>query len=153
MSYEIHPANIPATTEFDAFSATPVQTPPCIIQYKFTFDTANPIALALLSKEATATNLGIVSAFALTDTAVKVKIGFAFSETEHHDLVGDHDITLAVSLKDFPQFDYFLKMEFKFKLKITSACTTTIFGAIGSGLKPLSPEYSIKKWCNGCETE
>ena len=139
MSYEIHPANIPATTEFDAFSApTPVLTPPCIIQYKFTFDTANPTALALLSKEA---------------TADKVKIGFAFGVTEHHNLVGDHDMTLAVSLKDYPSFDYFMKVEFKFKLKITSACTTTKFGEIGSGLKPFNLEYSIKDWCKKCDKE
>jgi hypothetical protein len=124
MSYEIHPANIPATTEFDAFSASPDSS--CIIQYKFTFDTANPTALALLSKEAaTTTNIVIASAFAFIDTAVKVKIGFAFGVTEHHNLVGDHDMTLAVSLKDYPNFDYFMKVEFKFKLKITSACTTS----------------------------
>jgi hypothetical protein len=154
MSYEIHPANILATTEFDAFSATtPVLTPPCIIQYKFTFDTANPTALALLYKEATPTNIGILSAFALTDTADKVKIGFAFGVTEHHNLVGDHDMTLAVSLKDYPSFDYFMKVEFKFKLKITSACTTTKFGEIGSGLKPFNLEYSIKDWCKKCDKE
>ena len=52
-------------------------------------------------------------------------------------------MTLAVSLKDYPNFDYFMKVEFKFKLKITSACTTTNFGAIGSGLKPLNLQYSL----------
>ena len=129
MNYEIHPANIAATTEFNAFTSTVVD---CIIQYKFTFDTPNPIALALLSKETTATNLEIASAFALTETAVKVKIGFVFPlHEENHNLVGVHDMTLAVSLKDYTSFDYFLKVEFKFKLIITSACTSTSFGAIG----------------------
>jgi hypothetical protein len=110
MSYEIHPANVPASTEI-GFSALPDSS--CIIQYKYTFNTANSVALSLLTKEATATNLGIASALALTETAPQVKIGFAFVGTDvHHNLVGVHDMTLAVSLKDFPQFDYFLKVEF-----------------------------------------
>jgi hypothetical protein len=109
MSYEIHPANVPAATEV-GFSSSLNH---CIIQYKFTFDTPNAVALSLLTKEATATNLGIADAFVLTETLPQVKIGFAFVGTEeHHNLVGVHDMTLAVSLKDHPEFDYFLKVEF-----------------------------------------
>jgi hypothetical protein len=63
MNYEIHPANVPTTTEFNAYSASPAS---CIIQYKFTFDIANSTALSLLTKEATATDLGIASALVLT---------------------------------------------------------------------------------------
>jgi hypothetical protein len=109
MSYEIHPANIPASTEF-SFSVTEAT---CIPQYKITFATTNPLALSLLTKEATATNLGITDAFALTDTAASVKIGFIFpAHTDYHQLVGEYDMNLAVTLKDFPEFDYFLKIEF-----------------------------------------
>ena len=57
MSYEIHPANVPTSTEPHTFSASPDAT--CIIQYKFTFDGTNAVALALLTKEALATDLGI----------------------------------------------------------------------------------------------
>jgi hypothetical protein len=89
-----------------------------------------------LTKETTATNLGIASAFALTETASKVKIGFVFVGTEYHSLVGVHDMTLAVSLKDYPSFDYFLEVQFNFKLTITSACNNANFGSITSQLKP-----------------
>jgi hypothetical protein len=64
MSYEIHPVNVPVSTEINAFSATPDAT--CIIQYKFTFDTYNAAALSLLTKEATSTDLGISWSLALT---------------------------------------------------------------------------------------
>ena len=131
INYEIHPANIPGTTEFNAFSAQNknliTALPSCIVQYKFTFEPANPTALALLTKEATAINLGITSTFTLTDTAPKIKISFAFTDTVHHNLVGDHGMKLVVSLRDYPTFDYFMKKEFDFKLTITSACATTKF--------------------------
>jgi hypothetical protein len=110
MSFEIHPANVPASTEI-GFSASPDSS--CIIQYKYTFDIVNSVALSLLTKEATAPNLEIASSFTLIETAPQVKIGFAFVGTDvHHNLVGVHDMTLAVSLKDFSEFDYFLKVEF-----------------------------------------
>jgi hypothetical protein len=133
ISYEIHPANIPGTTEFNAFTAqnknSKTALPICIVQYKITFEPANTTALALLTKEATATaaDLVITSTFALTDTAPKIKISFAFTDTVHHNLVGDHVMKLVVSLRDYPTFDYFMKKEFDFKLTITSACATTIF--------------------------
>jgi hypothetical protein len=63
LDYQIHPANIEATTEFNAFTANPND---CIIQYRFSFDTANPTALSLLTKEAAAINLGIASSMVLT---------------------------------------------------------------------------------------
>ena len=106
MSYIIHPANVPGTTEFNSLSITPDST--CIIKYKFTFDTPNAVALSLLTTQATATNLGISNAFALTETSPLVKISFAFVGTEYHDLVGVHDLTLKLTLKDHPYFDYFI---------------------------------------------
>jgi hypothetical protein len=115
--YDIHPANVEAKTEINAFVAAPAA---CIIQYKYTFDTANPLALGLLLKEAATTNLGVASAFALTQsTAVsKVKMGFKypvhFAGPEYHALVGVHPMTLEISLKDFPSFDYFLKVAYPF---------------------------------------
>jgi hypothetical protein len=45
-------------------------------------------------------------------------------------------MTLAVSLKDYPTFDYFLEVKFSFKLTITSACTNAVFGSISSEFKP-----------------
>ena len=135
MDYIIHPANVRTTTEFDAFTVTPDPTI-CILQYKFSLDTPNSKLLNLLTKEATATNNNIASALAITDTAPIVKIGFAFAGTEHHDLVGIHGLTMGVSLRDFAVFDHFLKIEFKFKLTITSACSTASFGSISSQLKP-----------------
>jgi len=59
-----------------------------------------------------------------------VKIGFAFAGTEFHSLEGDHSLKLEVSLKDYPQFDYFLKQTFDFKLTVTSACSKTTFGSL-----------------------
>ena len=106
MSYVIHPANVPGTTEFNSLSITPDST--CIIKYKFTFDTLNAVAVSLLTTQATATNLGISNAFALTETSPLVKISFAFVGTEYHDLVGVHDLTLKLTLKDHPYFDYFI---------------------------------------------
>ena len=112
INYEIHPANIPGLTEFNVSArnkSTITALPGCVVQYKFTFGPANPTALALLTKEATAINLGISSTFTLTDTiAPKIKISFAFTDTVHHNLVGDHDMKLVVSLKDYPTFDYFM---------------------------------------------
>jgi hypothetical protein len=61
--------------------------------------------------------------------------------TEYHDLLGVHGMTLAVSLKDYPTFDYFLKVDFQFKLTITSACSDTKFGQIGSQLKAHTITY------------
>jgi hypothetical protein len=51
---------------------------------------------------------------------------------------------LAVSLKDYPTFDYFLKIDLQFKLKITSACSDTKFGHIGSQLKAHTITYFTK---------
>jgi hypothetical protein len=79
MKFNIHPANIPGTTEFNAFTAVPSD---CIIQYKFSFDTLNTIALSLLKKEPSATklsrNIADSLALVITETAPKVKISFAF---------------------------------------------------------------------------
>lgn len=76
-SYEIHPANIQATTEFNTPTPTPDTT--CVLQFKFTFDPANPTLQSLLTKETTtSTNLNLASTLTLTETAAKVKIGFKF---------------------------------------------------------------------------
>lgn len=63
MHYQIHPANIPASTQLDKFEVQP--DPTCIIQYKFTSDTPNPTLIGLLTKEAHTTNVGIASSLAL----------------------------------------------------------------------------------------
>jgi 6,7-dimethyl-8-ribityllumazine synthase len=69
--------------------------------------------LSLLKEETPATKISsITTALAIETplTAVIVKIGFAFDgTTEHHDLVGSHDIKMEVSLRDFQVFDHFNK--------------------------------------------
>jgi hypothetical protein len=67
--------------------------------------------------------------------------------------VGVHDLTLTITLKDFPGFEYFLKTVINFKLTITSACTSTVFGHISPLLKPYYLYNNFKGGVRGFDVD